>query len=159
MKKLTLKNIGLALLALLVLIQFIPTAKNKGEALGENDIAHVVNVPSHIQEILKVSCNDCHSNHTNYPWYSKIQPVGFWLDHHVDEGKQELNFSEFAIYKKKRQLHKLDEIVEMVEEHEMPLYSYTFIHTHATLTPDQQTVLVNWAKETKNLLKDSVAHP
>ena len=136
MKKLHFKNIGLALLAVLVLIQFIPTAKNSGEALGQNDIAHVVNMPADIQEILKESCNDCHSNHTDYPWYSKIQPVGFWLNHHVDEGKGELNFSEFATYKKKRQLHKLDEIVEMIEEHEMPLSSYTLIHSDAQWLDD-----------------------
>lgn len=158
MKKLNFKAIGLGLLAALVIIQFIPTAKNSGESSGKNDIAHVVNMPSDIQEILKVSCNDCHSNHTYYPWYSKIQPVGFWLDHHVDEGKQELNFSEFATYKKKRQLHKLDEIAEMIEEHEMPLSSYTFIHTDAILSPEQQTLLINWAKETKKLLNDTTAH-
>ena len=156
MKKVPFKKIGLALLAILVIIQFIPTTRNNGDALGDQDIAHVVNVPADVQEMLKVSCNDCHSNHTDYPWYSKVQPLGFWLDHHVNEGKEELNFSEFATYKKKRQLHKLDEIVEMIEEHEMPLSSYTLIHTNAILTAEQQTRLMSWAREAKNALKDSV---
>lgn len=156
MKKINFKKIGLGLLGVLIIIQFIPNTKNSGDALGENDISHVVIVPGDVQEILNVSCNDCHSNHTNYPWYSNIQPIGFWLDNHVNEGKQELNFSEFATYKKKRQLHKLDEIAEMIEEHEMPLSSYTLIHTDAKLTNEQQTMLINWAKETKNTLKDSV---
>lgn len=155
MKKINIKNIGIALLAILLLIQFIPTAKNNGESAGENDIAHVVDMPADVQATLKVSCYDCHSNHTEYPWYSKLQPLGFWLDHHVDEGKRELNFSEFATYKKKRQLHKLDEVVEMLEAQEMPLSSYTLIHTDAKLSAVQQTQLILWAKETKNLLKDS----
>lgn len=155
MKKIPFKKIALGLLILLVVIQFIPTTKNNGEAIGENDIAHVVTVPADVQEILNVSCNDCHSNHTNYPWYSKLQPIGFWLDNHVNEGKHELNFSEFATYKKKRKLHKLDEIAEMVEEHEMPLSSYTLIHTNAKLTAEQQSRLITWAKETKKLLADS----
>ncbi|MES2779632.1 MAG: heme-binding domain-containing protein [Bacteroidota bacterium] len=157
MKKLNFKNIGFTLLAVLVLIQFIPTAKNNGEAFGENDIAHVVTVPADVQEILKESCNDCHSNHTDYPWYSKVQPVGFWLNDHVNEGKHELNFSEFATYKKKRQLHKLDEVVEMIDEHEMPLSSYTLIHKNAVLSSEQQYSLVNWAKQAKVLLQDSTA--
>lgn len=157
MKKITLKNIGIGLLLILVVIQFIPTEKNSGEMTGLNHISTIVPVPENINQILVTSCNDCHSNSTVYPWYSRIQPVGFWLDHHVDEGKGELNFSEFATYRKKRQLHKLDEIVEMVEEHEMPLSSYTLIHGDAKLSIEQQAYLVNWAKETKALLKDSTA--
>ncbi|MES2559862.1 MAG: heme-binding domain-containing protein [Bacteroidota bacterium] len=158
MKKLTLKNIGLGLLAILLLIQFVPGDKNTGNELGPNHISTLVIMPDSIQHILHTSCSDCHSNATSYPWYSNIQPVRLWLDHHVDEGKHELNFSEFATYKKKRQLHKLDEMVEMIEEHEMPLSSYTLIHTDAVLSPEQQTTLINWAKETKRALKDSTAH-
>lgn len=155
MKKLNVKKIGLGVLAVFVILQFIPTTKNNGEALGEQDIAHVVSVPADVQEILNVSCNDCHSNHTNYPWYSKIQPIGFWLDEHIEDGKTHLNFSEYATYKKKRQLHKLDEIAEMVEEHEMPLSSYTLIHTNAKLSAEQQSRLITWAKESKQLLADT----
>lgn len=158
MKKITLKNIGIALLVILVVIQFIPTEKNTGDMMGPNHISTLVPVPENINQILVTSCNDCHSNSTVYPWYSRVQPVGFWLDHHVDEGKGELNFSEFATYKKKRQLHKLDEIVEMIEEQEMPLSSYTLIHGDAKLSIEQQALLVNWAKETKALLNDSTSH-
>jgi adenylate cyclase class IV len=79
------------------------------------------------------------------------------MGHHVDEGKDELNFSEFASYKKKRQLHKLDEIVEMIDEKEMPLASYTWIHTNAKLTPEQSSLLVTWAKASKMQLQDSSA--
>lgn len=157
MKKLTFKNIAIALLIIIVGLQFIPGDQNIGEEYGANDISSIAAVPEDVKQILHTSCNDCHSNNTNYPWYSQIQPVRLWLDDHVDEGKHELNFSEFATYKKKRQLHKLDEIVEMITEHEMPLFSYTMIHTDAKLSPEQQTLLTNWARETKELLKDSVA--
>ncbi len=157
MKRLTLKNIAITLLVIIVALQFVPGDKNSGEEYGANDLSTIVSVPDNVKQVLHTSCNDCHSNKTNYPWYSSIQPVRLWLDHHVDEGKDELNFSEFATYKKKRQLHKLDEIVEMLEDHEMPLSSYTLIHTDAKLSAEQQTLLINWAKDTKVLLKDSVS--
>ena len=80
-----------------------------------------------------------------------------WINHHVDEGKHELNFTEFASYKKKRQLHKLDEVVEMVEEQEMPLQSYTWIHGNAKLTQEQTKLLIDWAKASKTFLKDTTA--
>ena len=57
-----------------------------------SDITHVAQVPERVQGILKTSCYDCHSNRTVYPWYSKINLVGWWLNHHIEEGKGELNF-------------------------------------------------------------------
>jgi hypothetical protein len=159
MKKIILSRILPGAFILLILVQFIRPARPNatGSASGPDDIAHVVTVPANVQQILDASCNDCHSNHTDYPWYSYIQPVGFWLDHHVDEGKRELNFSEFATYKHKRQLHKLDEVIEMMETHEMPLSSYTTIHQDARLTPEQEQLLIEWARAGKEALKDSTA--
>ena len=105
--------------------------------------------------ILQTSCFDCHSNYTNYPWYTNIQPIGWWLNHHVDEGKEELNFSEFESYSLKRKLHKLEEIKEMVEEGEMPLSSYTLIHGDTKLSPEQKEILYTWVTETRLYLSDS----
>ena len=158
MKKLTVKNVLIGLATILLLIQIIPGDKNMGEEYGPNDISTVVSVPEDVKQILHTSCNDCHSNTTVYPWYSNIQPVRMWLDDHVNEGREELNFSEFATYKKKRQLHKLDEIVEMIDEHEMPLSSYTLIHNDAVLSAEQQTVLINWAKQSKAIIQDTVGN-
>jgi hypothetical protein len=74
-------------------------------------------------------------------------PIGLWMQWHVNEGKEELNFAEFKNYKLKRQKHKLEEILEQVNEHEMPLWSYTLIHTETKLSAEQMTLLTNWAKQ------------
>jgi hypothetical protein len=147
MKNINMKKIGMALFAILVLIQFIRPERNGNWEKSDNDISLAINVPSNVQQILETSCYDCHSNHTTYPWYTNIQPIGLWMQHHVDEGKEELNFSEFKTYKPKRQKHKLEEIAEQVNEHEMPLSSYTLIHKNAILTPEQNVALVSWAKQ------------
>jgi len=145
MKKIPFRKIGYALLIILAFIQFYHPAGNNGEALSANDITHTVTVPDSVMKILQTSCYDCHSNHTNYPWYHVIQPIGFWLDDHVNEGKGELNFSEFNTYKVKRQFKKLNKISKEVEENEMPLSSFTFIHHDAILTESQRQLLINWA--------------
>lgn len=141
-----LKKILIGIVVLLLIIQFIRPARNNGNAAGPADITHAVTVPDSVMRILQVSCYDCHSNHTNYPWYTNVNPVGMWLQHHVDEGKQELNFSEFAGYSKKKMDHKLDEVIEQVDEKEMPLSSYTIIHGNAKLDKAQAEMLINWAK-------------
>jgi hypothetical protein len=140
------KKIGLVLLAVLVLLQFVQPARNLGSAAGAEDVSTVVAYTGNVQKILETSCFDCHSNATVYPWYASVQPLGLWLKHHVDEGKEELNFSTFRAYAPKRMAHKLDEVVEMVEEGEMPLASYTLIHQNAVLTAEQKAELLAWAK-------------
>lgn len=151
------KKIAIILLALLGLIQFVQPARNEGTVSGPNDINKSIAVPESVQQTLEKSCTDCHSNHTVYPWYANIQPVGFFLKDHVDEGKRELNFSEFNTYKAKRKAHKMEEIVEMLEENEMPLFSYTLIHRNAILSESQKAELMAWAKESQKVFKEAMA--
>jgi len=147
------RKILLALIALLVIIQFFQPGKNIAVGPFANDISTKFSVPAEVKQVLDKSCNDCHSNNTRYPWYSKIQPVGWWLQNHVNEGKHELNFNEFASYPAKKQDHKLEELVETVNEGEMPLTSYTLIHTEAKLSAQEKQLLINWAKETRKQIK------
>ncbi|GAB4413585.1 MAG: hypothetical protein OHK0039_20640 [Bacteroidia bacterium] len=151
MKK-TLRMVLLVLLGALVVIQFIRPAKNQSSD-APGDMAAAYPVPDEVASILKVACNDCHSNYTRYPWYSNIQPVGWWLDHHVDEGKGHLNFSTFTQNRIAVQNHKFEEIVETVEEGEMPLDSYTWTHTDARLSPEQRALVIDWARTQMDSLR------
>ncbi len=110
-----------------------------------NHIALSHNIQPAVKEILKISCHDCHSNNTRYPWYTAIQPFAMWLGDHVKEGKKELNFSEFGTYSLRRKYKKFKEIIDEVEEDKMPLESYTRGHRDAILTPEEKSVLINWA--------------
>ncbi|MEO6166639.1 MAG: heme-binding domain-containing protein [Chitinophagales bacterium] len=145
---------ALLLLALLVfiIIQFFHPPKN--ESLDESvGIAARFVVPDDVGAILKTSCYDCHSNYSNYPWYSKIQPVDWWLDHHIQEGKGELNFSVFADYSPGRQYRKFTEIKEQVEKGEMPLEVYTSLHKEAILNVQQMKVLAEWSVAMKDTME------
>lgn len=149
-----LKKIGLGLLAILVIIQFFGPEKNQSDDLTQ-DISTKYQVPTAVNSILKVACNDCHTNNTRYPWYANIQPIGWWLNDHVKHGKGHLNFSTFTSRRVAIQNHKFEEIVEMVEEGEMPLDSYTNfgLHSEANLSQDQRNILINWAKAQMDTLK------
>lgn len=139
------RKILIGLLITLVLIQFIRPAKNQSLELSANDISHVYAVPPAINDIFKKSCNDCHSNNTVYPWYSNLQPVAWWLENHVNDGKRHFNFSEFASYTQKKQHHKLEEFIEMVKEEEMPFNSYTWLHKEAILSTEEKLAISSWA--------------
>ncbi len=153
MLKTILKRIFQLLLIAFIIIQFIRPEKNKAAGISKNDISTLYPVPANVQAVLKTSCNDCHSNNTFYPWYAKIQPVTWWLDDHVREGKKHLNFSEFATYSLRKQYHKLEETEEMVEKGEMPLDSYLWMHKNAKLSADQKTIIYNWVTATMDSMK------
>ncbi len=153
-KKQIVINALLGLLVLLVVIQFIRPARNLGND-NTNHIAVKYPIPDSVEQILKVACYDCHSNLTEYPWYANIQPVTWWLQHHVNEGKEELNFSEFNTYRIFRQYHKMEEVIKMVDEGEMPLASYTLIHTDAKLSETQKQALEQWATGIRDNIKAS----
>jgi hypothetical protein len=139
------KKIAMGLLVALVIIQFFKPARNISAEKSPNDITNKYAVPASVQEILKTSCYDCHSNNTVYPWYANIQPVAWWIADHINEGKKELNFSEFVTYSPKKAHHKLEEVNEMVKEGEMPLQSYTIIHQDTKLSEPQKLEIATWA--------------
>ena len=139
------------LAVVLVLIQFYrPDLNNSSYESAVNEFIQQNNVSSEVESVLKTSCFDCHSNHTSYPFYAQVAPISFWINHHVEEGKEHLNFSDRDNYSIKKKLHKLDEIIEEIDEHEMPLGSYTLIHRDAKLKEESSKLLINWSKELLN---------
>lgn len=153
-----LKRILLAVLIVLIVIQFIQPSKNNGPAKTATDITHAVTVPDTVMTLLKTACYDCHSDSTRYPWYNHISPVNWWLRNHINEGKRHLNFSEFTGTTYKRQMRRLDETAEQTEKHEMPIETYLWIHKDARLNDAQRKLIADWAKNAKEqVLKDSLS--
>lgn len=141
------KKIFYVLIAALVIIQFIRPKQNISAGPFPADVSTKFAINDNVASILKTACYDCHSNNTTYPWYANVQPVNWWLTDHVNEGKKELNFSEFAGYTAKRQRKKFNEIMEEVKEGKMPLKSYTWMHGDAKLTEAQKAALYKWCEE------------
>jgi hypothetical protein len=159
-----LKKILLVLLIVLIVIQFIHPARNISKTTQSNNIATIYQVPDSVKTILDKGCLDCHSNNTRYLWYFKIQPVDWWLTHHIDEGKGELNFDEFTNRAIRYQYNKLEEAEKQVKEGDMPLNSYTWIHKDAILTDQEKSTFINWAESIRNEIKgkypaDSLKRP
>lgn len=142
------KKVLFGILAILILIQFIRPDKNDSGNM-EHDISVVNEIPTQVSEILKTSCNDCHSNKTQYPWYNQIAPVSWFLAQHVNEAKEHLNFSEWTTYNNKQKDHLIKDLKEVLKENEMPLESYVWIHKDAKMTKEQYQVMLNWVNTLK----------
>lgn len=149
----TFKRILLILLVVLIVIQFFKPKRNLSDQLSPNDISLHYNVPADVKSILAKACNDCHSNNTKYPWYANIQPVAWWLDGHIKDGKRGLNFSEFYTYRINKQYRRMQGIADLVKKDEMPLGSYTIIHKDAILNNGEKTALIAWAQYVRDTIQ------
>ena len=140
------KKILIIIIVAFILIQFFPIDKNNPVATPKMDFLQIKDTPEKTANLIRNSCYDCHSNESKYPWYANIQPFGWFLENHIQEGRKELNFSTFATYEKKRQTKKLDEAVEMLEKNEMPLDSYVIAHAEAKLSAADKKEVIEYFK-------------
>lgn len=147
------KIIAVILLVVFVGIQFVPTERNQSDVIPQSDFVMVNKPPKNISMILQESCYDCHSNNTEYPWYNKMQPVAWFLEDHIKEGKAELNFNEWDEYSNRRKNSKIKSIVNQIEDDEMPLSSYTLIHRDAILSTSEKELVINYMKQIKDSLQ------
>ena len=139
---------------IVIVIQFFQPEKNLQEKEDGNDLLTVLEVPEEVSALLINGCYDCHSNQTQYPWYSRISPVSWFLNGHIVNGKEELNLSEFGQLDTLKRLRVMSDISEVVESGSMPLQSYLLLHRDARLTPDEVEVISNWTDgEADKLLK------
>ena len=143
---------ALILLVALVGIQFVPTKRNQSKNVPKTDFMLVNNVPGPVQNKLQVSCYDCHSNNTQYPWYNKLQPIAWLMEDHITKGKEELNFNEWEELSNRRKNSKLRSIISQIEDNEMPMDSYTLIHRDAKLSENEKTEIIKYMSQLKNSL-------
>jgi len=142
-----LKKLMLLVFVAFVLIQLIPADLPEVVHINKDDILANNPVPNDIALLLRETCYDCHSNETVYPWYSYVAPISFLVSQDTKEAREHLNFSKWESLSKLDKAEALDDLVEEIEEGEMPLWQYTYLHPQANLSDEDREKIVIWAEE------------
>lgn len=149
------KSLKLSLVALASLFaaaQFIrPARTNPPVAPGRSLESHVRMTPE-VASLLERSCDDCHTNRTDWPWYSHVAPASWFVIDHVNEGRRHLNFSEWARYDDDEAAEMLEQLCIEAKKGAMPLDSYTWLHKDANLSTADITTLCQWANDERRRL-------
>ncbi len=146
------KTIALVLLLAFVVIQFVHAELNRSDVVPKTDFLLGNKAPKSISTILQESCYDCHSNNTQYPWYNKVQPIAWYLEDHIKNGKAELNFNEWNNFSDRRKNSKLKSIINQIEDDDMPLSAYTLIHRDAILSESEKELVIGFMEQIKDSL-------
>lgn len=136
--------LAVLVVAIVLVIQVIPVERNVSTVPPGQSFEKTEKVPANVAAILKVSCYDCHSNNSRYPWYSELQPGAWFMAQHIKKGRDELNFDEFNNYSKRRKKAKIKSIISQIEKDEMPLKSYRMMHGNARLSADEKKELLDF---------------
>src|ERR1700758_90405 len=92
------------------------------------------------------ACGDCHSNHTDWPWYSHVPPVSWWIAQHVREGRERFDFSEWDTYSQWQRQDKLESICGLISTGKMPPWQYTTLHPEARLAEKDKKAVCAWVE-------------
>lgn len=141
-----LKYLIYVLIAAFFLIQFIPANLPENNNDLSRDLVVAERAPDKVKQILSKACYDCHSNQTNYPWYSYVAPISWLVSRDTRIGREELNLSDWSDLSKRKKIKVLNEMAEEMEERNMPLKIYTVIHRDAILSEDEIKTITDWTE-------------
>jgi hypothetical protein len=139
------------LMGALVAIQFVGIDKTAPDFNQENDLLTRKTPPAEMAQMLRNACYDCHSNETQWPWYSHFAPVNWMLEKHVIEGREKLNFSYWGEMEFEDRLFAVEEMIEEIEIGEMPMPGYVAMHKSAQLTDAQKQQFIDWLRSLQNI--------
>lgn len=131
-------------LVVLALIQFIPIDRTNKPVDRRQNFADVMKTPPHVQKLLKQACYDCHSNETVYPNYAFVAPISWSVKHHVNEGREHLNFSEWTTFNPDLKRNMLESTIADLKQNRMPLPGYVAQHSEAHLSEAETKLLVDY---------------
>lgn len=141
MMKKWLKRLGIGSIFILIALQFVPVERTNPPEHGQSG------APAQVETILRRACYDCHSNETNWPWYSQIAPASLLMARDVKEGRREVNFSTWDQYDAGRRARKLKEIAKEVQDGDMPPWYYVPLHPDAKLSAADSEIVINWTRQ------------
>lgn len=144
MKQRIIRTLAITLFLFVIIAQFLVDKSNVSSYKSVAAFEKTEFVTENISRILKQNCYDCHSNHTDYKWYGSIGVINLFQSHHIEEGKEHVDFSSWETYSAGKRKHKLEEVYEEVEEDHMPILLYKL--THGSLTAEDKEALITWAK-------------
>ena len=127
-------GVGGAILAIVVIMQLIPVGRDHANPPVTQEAPWATAAD---RQLAVTACYDCHSNKTEWRWYTSVAPISWWTSNHVNEGREILNFSEWD-----RPQRESDDRSESVEERSMPPWEYTIAHGGARLSASEREQLV-----------------
>jgi hypothetical protein len=134
-----------ALAAIAIIVGQVETVEPAASQPGSHAMPPVFN--SQPARVLLRACGNCHSNHTDWPWYSHVAPLSWWLAWDVRKGRERLDWSQWETYSPRQRSDKLESICGLISTGRMPPRLYRSLHPEAKLSESEKKEVCSWVKE------------
>jgi hypothetical protein len=108
-----------------------------------------------VMQIVERSCQSCHSEKTEWPWYSYVAPMSWLIEKDVNQGRSHMNLSHWDEYNSESKQQILGELSSVVRNRQMPLPRYLKLHPEAKLSDSEINQLYRWARAERTRLKST----
>jgi hypothetical protein len=139
-----LKRAALVIVAGLVVAQALRPARTNPAEDPARTLEAIAHPPPSVQAVLDRSCRDCHTNRTVWPWYTNVAPISWFVVGHVNEGRHDLSFSNWAAFAPALRAKRLAQMCDLVQRGEMPLTTYLLLHRDARVSDDERQAICDW---------------
>jgi hypothetical protein len=147
MNRARVKWLVIGLIAVLALIQLIQPSRTNPPVIASRSLEAHVKVPPEVQQVLKRTCYDCHSNATIWPWYAYVAPVSWYVAHDVSVARGHVNLQDWeAQINAQEGKEHLGLICKLVQKGQMPPADYRFMHKGTDLTPSEVNAVCAWSQ-------------
>jgi hypothetical protein len=109
--------------------------------------------------IIERSCQNCHSEQTEWPWYSRIAPVSWLVERDVARARSRFNLSRWGEYGSEQRASILSAIGAVVRTGEMPPARYTLLHPEAKLNAEERLQIYQWSRTERRILQRPSTQP
>jgi hypothetical protein len=112
-------------------------------------------VPPSVVDVFAHACINCHSEKTDWPWYSYIAPVSWLVENDVKRARKRMNLSRWDSLDSAEQRMLLTAIATVVENREMPLHRYVVMHANVKLSTEDSVQVIEWTHAERRRLRAS----
>jgi hypothetical protein len=125
-------RVGLGLLVAAVLLQLVPVGRPHANPPVRQDAPWP---DGRTRQLAMTACYDCHSHQTRWPLHSYVAPFSWLIARDVEQGREELNFSDWA--------EDGDDAADAVADGSMPPTRYVLVHPDARLSDAERRLLAD----------------
>ena len=145
---------GVCAVMLAIALSFMhPFGKPRAVNASSGHLLAGAQIPEPLRELVQRKCGNCHSETVDWPFYSRVAPVSWLLEHDVLKAREHMNLSRWETYSNQDKADLLSRLAAKTRSGEMPPARYTAIHGDSKLLSKEQESLHDWARAERRRLK------
>jgi cytochrome c len=145
---------GVCVVMLLMALSFMHPFGNPREVTAPSDhLLAGAQISEPLRKLVERKCGNCHSEAVDWPFYSRVAPVSWLLEHDVLEAREHMNLSRWDTYSNQAKSDLLSRLAAKARSGEMPPARYTAIHGDSKLLSKERDSLYDWARAERRRLR------